>query len=202
MEWTAERIEMLTRLRDDGASYAAIAAKLGITRGAVSGKVDRLGLATRAPAPRGPRQPRVPLKRKPGVPRSPDLDTLFLGAPPAVVLQETGPGEGMDDALWRAPEGQGVPAPADLSARKSRACSLLELTEDTCRWPVGDAGEPDFYFCGHPPLKGRPYCGPHYRKAFRPFDARSGSEFVPDREAVRVLQPDNRFGQFADWDVT
>jgi hypothetical protein len=90
----------------------------------------------------------------------------------------------------------------DPSTRTSRACSLLELTEDTCRWPVGDVGEPGFFFCGQPPLKGAPYCGPHCRKAFLPLDAQPMSEFAPDRDAARVLQPDTRFGQFAHWDVT
>ena len=26
--------------------------------------------------------------------------------------------------------------------------TLLELTEETCRWPIGDPGRPDFFFCG------------------------------------------------------
>ena len=26
--------------------------------------------------------------------------------------------------------------------------TLLELTEETCRWPIGDPGQADFFFCG------------------------------------------------------
>jgi GcrA cell cycle regulator len=208
VEWTAERIALLKRLRDDGVSYAAIAAKLGITRGAVSGKVDRLGLATREPMPRGPRRPRAVLKIRPVAPRASDpdpevqracgapfnRDTREERVPPVEGLGEGRPGRTSQEAADHGP--------ADPSARASRACSLLELTEDTCRWPVGDVGEPGFFFCGEPPLAGAPYCGPHCRKAYRPFDTRPLSEFVPDRDAVRVVQPDTRFGQFAHWDVT
>lgn len=199
MDWTAERIALLKRLRDDGASYAAIAAQLGISRGAVSGKVDRLGLATREPAPRGPRKPRVVLKTRPGIERpgsSPhaglgDAASGFSACGPFIQQSRVIPG--LLDA------GRGG---ADPAAQATRACSLLDLTDDTCRWPVGDVGEPGFYFCGQPPLAGAPYCGPHCRKAFRPLDVKPVSEFLPDRDAARVLQPDTRFGQFAHWDVT
>lgn len=220
MEWTADRIALLKRLRDDGVSYAAIAAKLGITRGAVSGKVDRLGLAIREPAPRGPRQPRVRLKTRrridgPGSNPHPEVSNPHPEVGAKRASKDAGPCDAapgratsgpsiLRDALFRsAPQDEGFrDVRTDPSARTSRACSLLELTEDTCRWPVGDPGEPGFFFCGQSPLKGAPYCGPHCRKAFRPVDAKPVSEFVPDRDTARVLQPDNRFGQFAHWDVT
>ena len=36
--------------------------------------------------------------------------------------------------------------------------TLLELNEDTCRWPIGDPGSPEFFFCGGKPVTGLPYC--------------------------------------------
>jgi GcrA cell cycle regulator len=205
MEWTADRIALLKRLRGDGVSYAAIAAKLGISRGAVSGKVDRLGLAAPAPAPRGPRPPRARLKMRRGIGPAGPAPRLGDGASgPAILrdalLQSASRDKGSRDVPCS--KGQQANTPAAASARTPHACSLLDLTEDTCRWPVGDVGEPGFFFCGQPPLKGAPYCGPHCRKAFLPLDAQPMSEFAPDRDAARVLQPDTRFGQFAHWDVT
>jgi len=214
MDWTAERIVLLKRLRDDGVSYTAIAAQLGITRGAVSGKIDRLGLAARQPAPRGPRKPRAVLKLRRVVPQALAPDPGVLEARGASLNPRTGErGQPADPSRptpdWApvartedGPVDGGRDSAVDPPVRTSRACSLLELTEDTCRWPIGDVGEPGFYFCGEPPLEGAPYCGPHCRKAFRPLDAKPLSEFLPDRDAARVLQPDIRFGQFAHWDVT
>jgi GcrA cell cycle regulator len=46
--------------------------------------------------------------------------------------------------------------------------TLLELTEDTCRWPIGDPGQPDFFFCGGPAVTGLPYCAYHSRVAYQP----------------------------------
>jgi len=47
-------------------------------------------------------------------------------------------------------------------------CSILELTEDKCHWPIGDPKHADFYFCGGRPIKGFPYCGYHSRIAYQP----------------------------------
>jgi hypothetical protein len=44
--------------------------------------------------------------------------------------------------------------------------TILELTENTCRWPVGDHHSSDFFFCGAEPLPQQPYCGPHCARAF------------------------------------
>jgi GcrA cell cycle regulator len=46
--------------------------------------------------------------------------------------------------------------------------TLLELTADTCRWPIGDPASPDFFFCGGKPLTGLPYCSYHSRVAYQP----------------------------------
>ena len=42
-----------------------------------------------------------------------------------------------------------------------------DLTDRMCRWPFGHPGEPEFRFCGHPRIKGRPYCGEHCSLAYR-----------------------------------
>ena len=50
--------------------------------------------------------------------------------------------------------------------------TLLELTEETCRWPIGDPGQPDFFFCGGQSITGLPYCAYHSRVAYQPPNAR------------------------------
>ena len=40
------------------------------------------------------------------------------------------------------------PVPFDNVVPMSQRKTLLELTEDTCHWPVGDPGHADFFFCG------------------------------------------------------
>ena len=52
-------------------------------------------------------------------------------------------------------------------ARK-RTCTLLELSQGKCRWPISNPGAEDFCFCGNEPVKGLPYCLGHARIAYRP----------------------------------
>jgi GcrA cell cycle regulator len=56
--------------------------------------------------------------------------------------------------------------------KKARRLTLMELTERTCKWPVGDPATADFWFCGLPVQPGKPYCEAHVGVAFQPMSAR------------------------------
>jgi len=60
------------------------------------------------------------------------------------------------------------PAPeAREEVSDSKKTSLLDLTEQTCKWPIGHPGDADFYFCGKPSRPGVPYCPDHCLMAFQ-----------------------------------
>jgi GcrA cell cycle regulator len=50
----------------------------------------------------------------------------------------------------------------------SRGLGLRELTERTCKWPVGDPQADDFGFCGNDARRDGPYCRYHARLAYTP----------------------------------
>lgn len=54
----------------------------------------------------------------------------------------------------------------DLAIPQAQRRTIMELSGDTCRWPVGDPAAADFFFCGAPPRDGRPYCPAHSARAF------------------------------------
>ena len=56
--------------------------------------------------------------------------------------------------------------------KKAKKLSLMELTERTCKWPVGDPATADFWFCGLPVQAGKPYCEAHVGVAFQPVSNR------------------------------
>src|SRR3982750_3950716 len=111
--WTPERIELLKRRFEAGLSCREIAADIGVSRNAVIGKLSRLNLtrgrtiADRKVQARGPAPARAPRT----VPR---LQYEML----ATIYGETG-----------APMVTGAIDDANR-------CSLLELAENRCRWPV------------------------------------------------------------------
>ena len=46
--------------------------------------------------------------------------------------------------------------------------TLLQLTEKTCHWPVGDPANVEFFFCGGEAVRGTSYCAFHFRVACQP----------------------------------
>ncbi|WP_299361030.1 GcrA family cell cycle regulator [uncultured Paracoccus sp.] len=56
--------------------------------------------------------------------------------------------------------------------KKARKLSLMELTERTCKWPIGDPATDKFWFCGLPSQPGKPYCEAHVGVAFQPMSSR------------------------------
>jgi GcrA cell cycle regulator len=56
--------------------------------------------------------------------------------------------------------------------KRARRLTLMELTERTCKWPIGDPATDDFWFCGLPSQAGKPYCEAHVGVAFQPMSAR------------------------------
>jgi GcrA cell cycle regulator len=54
----------------------------------------------------------------------------------------------------------------------SRRLALTELTERTCKWPVGDPLKEDFHFCGCDANEASPYCNFHRRMAYQPVNER------------------------------
>jgi len=66
-----------------------------------------------------------------------------------------------------------VPAEDDgIVVPISRRLTLLQLTENTCKWPIGDPLGAGFHFCGAKTCEGSPYCSYHSKIAFQPLAER------------------------------
>lgn len=154
--WSDERVELLKKLWADGLSASQIAAELGgITRNAVIGKVHRLGLSGRAKSPSSssPRPRKARQTHMMRVPRPSMRGNTALA---------------YDYDLDVEPEPELIENIIPIGQRRT----LLELNEDTCRWPIGDPATQDFFFCGGKPITSLPYCSYHSRVAYQPPAAR------------------------------
>lgn len=178
MSWTDERVELLKKMWNEGQSASQIAKELGgVTRNAVIGKVHRLGLSNRsggaAPAPE-----KKPAKAEPA-PKTPPRKTS-KPAPEEKVIEVT-----VTPRKPIVPAGQPLPpqpsaneiSPETLAnareiEKSAKRISLMELTERTCKWPIGDPATDDFWFCGLAVQQGKPYCEAHVSVAFQPMSSR------------------------------
>ena len=152
MSWTDERVELLKKLWSDGLSASQIAAELGgITRNAVIGKVHRLGLSGRAKSASS-------ASPRPRKARSTTMLRMGRGS----IRGNT--------ALAHAYEieADATPELIENIIPIGQRRTILELNEQTCRWPIGDPGSSDFFFCGGNPINSLPYCAYHSRVAYQP----------------------------------
>ena len=57
-------------------------------------------------------------------------------------------------------------AAAPVKEPEPKMKTLVDLSANTCRWPIGDPREPGFHFCGAPAIPGKPYCATHAAVAY------------------------------------
>jgi GcrA cell cycle regulator len=200
MSWTDERVETLKRMWGEGQSASQIAKELGgVTRNAVIGKVHRLGLSNRVggkdedeeaslapsvPAPAAPTAARLEPAAPRAEPAAPRAEPPRAAVPPVAAA----PASNVTPLPVRKaiiPAGQPLPPQPSLNEispealasvreveKRAKRLTLMELTERTCKWPIGDPATDDFWFCGLPSLPGKPYCEAHVGVAFQPMSAR------------------------------
>jgi len=181
MSWTDDRVEILKKMWGEGQSASQIAKELGgVTRNAVIGKVHRLGLSNRAGTtgakaaakdkPKAEAKPKA--APKPKVETKPKVEMETKSAmPPArkAIIPAGQPLPPQPSANEISPEAL---AKVNAVEKKAKKISLMELTERTCKWPVGDPATEDFWFCGLNVQPGKPYCEAHVGVAFQPMSSR------------------------------
>ncbi|MGR3464910.1 GcrA family cell cycle regulator [Limimaricola sp.] len=191
MSWTDERVETLKRMWNEGQSASQIAKELGgVTRNAVIGKVHRLGLSNRtgvapqsapaapqaAPAPAQPAAPAA-ARPEPAAPAEPEAEKasgeddspIPMSAARRAIIPAGQPLPPQPSANEISPEALAKVSEVEKGAKK---LTLMELTEKTCKWPVGDPATDNFWFCGLPTQSGKPYCEAHVGVAFQPMSSR------------------------------
>ena len=191
MSWTDERVETLKKMWGEGQSASQIAKELGgVTRNAVIGKVHRLGLSNRAGSGSAATKPAVKEKAaKPAAPKAPpkaktkaapaskpdkeepelDENGIPISAARRAIIPAGQPLPPQPSANEISPEALAKVADVEKGAKK---IGLMELTEKTCKWPVGDPATDDFWFCGLGVQQGKPYCEAHVGVAFQPMSSR------------------------------
>ncbi len=152
MSWTPEREKKLKELWKKGHTASQIASLLGsTTRNAVIGKAHRLNLQAR---------------------------TTSRKLAPKTNIENNNAEETKTKKLGRKAKFQALLL--DKSFEQENPKKLEELTDETCRWPIGHPYEKDFYFCGRKPMDKFPYCKLHVLYAFQPKNAKEEDQITDD----------------------
>ena len=158
MSWTEEKTAQLKKLWSEGHTASQIARMLGddISRNAVIGKAHRLNLAGRT-------QSRM-------------ISSLKINNHQS---------QNKKDLIRRTRRPRGLRAIViEKDFEPENPTSLENLTDKTCRWPIGHPDEKDFYFCGRSPMEEKIYCKLHVLHAYQPRGQKGevpqkGTEDVP-----------------------
>ena len=180
MSWTDERVELLKTMWGEGKSASQIAKELGgVTRNAVIGKVHRLGLSNRAtpaktakekPAPKEAAKPKAapkPAAAKETPKPAPAAPANVPARKPIITAGQPLPPQPSTSEISE----EALATVAEVE-KKAKKLELMQLTEKTCKWPIGDPATEDFWFCGLSVQQGKPYCEAHNAVAFQPMSAR------------------------------
>lgn len=176
MNWTDERVELLRKLWSEGLSASQIAAQIGgVSRNAVIGKVHRLKLSGRGKQNAAQPRAKKPVQSTQSAPRATSAGRSASSSGAARVSSHT---HAVGATALKADyEIQAVAATVleftpSLSAPVSKALKLVELSERTCKWPIGDPLAADFNFCGNESGDTGPYCQFHAKMAYQPASER------------------------------
>ena len=145
MRWTAEREERLKKLWKKGHSGSEIAGLLGdgATRNSVLGKAFRLNLEARSVSRRSKSKGNTEKEN------TQEVKTQKLGR----------------KARFKA-------LLLDKNFEPENPTKLENLTDDLCKWPLGEKMEPASFFCGRKSMEKFTYCKLHVLYAYQPKNAK------------------------------
>lgn len=174
-------LKKLRALTGKGLSTSEIGKKLGMSKNAVVGKLNRLGWNSKAGG-----APTTEEKKSKKDVKSPVRGTVKkapaksvakkIAATPkkaAVVAKKTA-----EDKKAPAPKKEvKKPAPRVSSSMNKtlamhqriiqHSLEMANLKPSQCRWPIGDPDSEHFHFCGEQVFVGKPYCYEHCKQAYQ-----------------------------------
>ena len=162
MSWTPEREQRLKDLWKKGHSGSEIAYILGgTTRNAVIGKAHRLNLPARTVSKRAVRKTDEENKSKGN---STENKNQRLGR----------------KARFKA-------LLLDKNFEPENPTELQDLTDDLCKWPLGEKMKPSNLFCGRKALEKFSYCKLHVLYAFQPKNAKE-EDIITEEDIPQFIE--------------
>jgi GcrA cell cycle regulator len=139
-------------------SNAQIAAVFGVTKNTIVGHLSRMKLHGKRNGT--PRRPQNHRKR--------DAEAAARRA--AKPLKPKPTHRGKDTNTPRMATHPPATAPLHVEPTAATNITIMELTDTTCRWPLGMPKTPEFLYCGARAdnIHGQPYCGYHTRCSIEP----------------------------------
>lgn len=184
--WDNATLKKLKALTGKGLSTSEIGKRLGLSKNAVVGKLNRLGWnlkasgsapATKKTAPAPKKTKTVADTPKKAAPVKTAAPKKAAAAPKAAAKKTNVPPKASVKKTAPAKPAPTVAAPkTSKSSTKNLAMhqriiqhslEMANLKPNQCRWPIGDPDSENFHFCGETVFVGKPYCYEHCKQAYQ-----------------------------------
>lgn len=161
--WDNATLKKLKALTGKGLSTSEIGKRLGMSKNAIVGKLNRLGWNAKAGGTSAMPAKDAEHKKAPAAKKSPakkaEPKPVAKKMPPKVTKKT------------EAPKKIDTKATAKNLATHQRiiqhSLEMANLRPNQCRWPIGDPDSEHFHFCGETVFIGKPYCYEHCKQAYQ-----------------------------------
>ena len=156
--WDNATLKKLKALTGKGLSTSEIGKRLGMSKNAVVGKLNRMGWNSKAGGV-------VTADTKKSSKASEEKKSLVKKV-----------AEKLQKKTVAKAENKKSPAKDTKTLNKSLAMhqriiqhslEMANLKPNQCRWPIGDPDSENFHFCGEQVFVGKPYCYEHCKQAYQ-----------------------------------
>lgn len=194
--WDNATLKKLKGLMGKGLSTSEIGKRLGLSKNAVVGKLNRLGWNSKAggtsvasaPAAKAATTKKTTSVAKAATPAKKVAPKKPVATPKKTVTPTktgatkkagtTAPKKATATPAKKTPVAA-TPAQASKSKTSSsktlamhqriiqHSLEMANLKPNQCRWPIGDPDSENFHFCGETVFVGKPYCYEHCKQAYQ-----------------------------------
>ena len=181
--WDNTTIKKLKTLIGKGLSTSEIGKRLGLSKNAVVGKLNRLGWNSKsgtvsAAAKSGKKSEKVSAK-KTAVKVTPKKSITKSTAKGKAPVKKVSAKKSTTNAIKKVSGAKTIKpkvakstrsAPKNLAIHQriiQHSLEMANLKPNQCRWPIGDPDSENFHFCGKQVFTGKPYCYEHCRLAYQ-----------------------------------
>lgn len=186
--WDSMMLKKLKVLAGKGLSTSEIGKRLGVSKNAVIGKLNRLGWNSKAGgAPVGveikgkKKTAKKIAKSKTGAvaPKGRNKTAIKTNTKKTIkahkkITPAKKPTSAKKAKITAKPKVEKKVATKTSSKSLAmhqriiqHSLEMANLKPNFCRWPIGDPDSEDFHFCGAPVFVGKPYCYEHCKQAYQ-----------------------------------
>ena len=189
--WDNTALKKLKALMGKGLSTAEIGKRLGMSKNAVVGKLNRLGWNAKAglntsaktTSARSTKKTVAQTTKAKANAKVAPKKTGSVGVIKKIAAKVSGkktvtekPTKSKPVVKVKEPVATKTPRASSRTSEKNLAIhqriiqhslEMANLKPNQCRWPIGDPDSEDFHFCGKTVFTGKPYCYEHCRLAYQ-----------------------------------